>query len=518
VSKTLRLLLAISIVLLAASASLFVWRYAGADSEKVLRVEDIRSWPASGGSYRSINNWQTVQVTSFKGVRVSQLLGRCGVKDGDASIKFIAPDGYFWPKVGTTMTLAELSRPNQAGLYPIIAFELEGKALDPEPDGSGPLRFVSPQYSPTEKNKPSWVSNVRLVEAGPLKKGIKKPDARKVPTDQLWVYGDIPASYPVGLLAPLLTGLIGLVVLAMALIYTRIGRKKKSSGERNPLGAILAILLLAGSVVAFAQPQPSQAQQGPAVFSKGDLASMPSVSAHYTFLKSKPPYTYYEENYTGVPLSYLLTQKLLLQPGASQVIVKAKDGYYTNLSLQQVNASYPGGLKVIVAYAKSGQPLVGDEGPLRLIVPQVKPGNRDNGGDSNTPACVRMVYAVEVQPVPAGVSAPDPASVPDGSLIVYGAVSTPTPPPAPAAPAPAPQPAQPPAATPAAASTAASTTPVAQAPVASSGNAALDVVKKYFGDPGGFELAIAGTALFSALPRPAGITMNLAYWLYRLGR
>ncbi|MDD5448634.1 MAG: hypothetical protein PHO53_05660, partial [Actinomycetota bacterium] len=108
-------------------------------------------------------------------------------------------------------------------------------------------------------------------------------------------------------------------------------------------------------------------------------------------------------------------------------VVQARDGYSTTLSPSQVNKTYPGGLKIIIAYSKGGKPLAGEEGPLRLIVPQESPGRREEGGHANTPFCGRMIYAVEVQPLPSGVSPPAVSAVPNGSLAIYGAVSTPQP-------------------------------------------------------------------------------------------
>ena len=66
---------------------------------------------------------------------------------------------------------------------------MNGAALEPEPSGSGPLRLVMPQYAETDVNKPSWVSNVRLIEVGPLERGASQPDAASVPLDQVWLYG-----------------------------------------------------------------------------------------------------------------------------------------------------------------------------------------------------------------------------------------------------------------------------------------------------------------------------------------
>jgi DMSO/TMAO reductase YedYZ molybdopterin-dependent catalytic subunit len=435
--KKPRLLIWLSIVLLACSAVLFVLSLLSAENKRVLTVDEIRAMPATGGSYRSINNWKTVETTSFKGVPMSVLLIRCGVKDDSAHLKIIAPDGYFWPAVGTTLTPVDMARSNSDSLVPILAYSMNGKPLDPEPDGSGPLRYVAPQYKESDTNKPSWVSNVRLIEVGPVPKGTEVPDSKEVPAEEVWIYGKIPARYRINLYIPAALGIAGLISLMTGLIM-RSRERRPGKNHNATTAALLVLLLLVGCIAGLSGSSRCLGQSSPVVFSAADLLAMPAFSGRYTFLKQQPPYTYYESDYTGVPLSYILGERLSLVGGASGVVVRATDGYTATLSMEQVNKTYPGNLKVIIAYAENGGPLTVDEGPLRLIVPQTKPGNRDSGGDPNTPLCARMIFAVEVSPVPAGVSPPAAGSVPPGSLAFYGSVQ------APAAPvAPAPQPTQP---------------------------------------------------------------------------
>ena len=235
-----------------------------------------------------------------------------------------------------------------------------------------------------------------------------------------------------------------------------------------------------------------------------ELKSLPAFSGRYTFLKQLPPYAYYEQDYTGVPLSSILHEKVNLSPGAGTVVVKATDGYTATLTMQQVDAVYPGGLKVIIAYSKGGQPLAGDEGPLRLVVPQSKPGTRDQGGDANTPLCGRMIYAVEVQPLPAGASAPDPGTVPSGSLAVYGAVSAPAPAPVPATPTTpsTPQPAAP--------------APAAIKQPSAAADPILAQINSRFGGPDGLAVGLAGLGLSLVYPWPVGFVVRSASGLRRL--
>ncbi len=301
---------------------------------------------------------------------------------------------------------------------------------------------------------------------------------------------------------PLATAAAGLVLLIVALVIAY-GKKSRTGAEL--LVALVLVLLLAARVsLGPGRPRNCRAAQS-VTFSKADLESMPATSGHYTFLKQQPPYTYFEADYTGVPLSYLINERLNLSPGASGVVVRSTDGYTASLSLDQVNRTYPGGLKVIIAYTKGGSSLVGDEGPLRLIVPQASPGNHDQGGDPNTPLCARMVYAVEVSPAGAP---PAPGSVPSGSLAVYGSVDTP--PPAQNNPSPQPQPQPQPQAP---ANTAAQTGPTVAAQPRQQGDVLLAAINRTFGDPRHMVSWLVGSTIAGAFPGPTGRALLLLYFV-----
>lgn len=427
-----RISLIVSVILLLGAAFALVFHYVGVEHEAVLTYDEITSLPAVSATYHSINNWATVEDTDVTGVPLYQVLEKAGVTDGGAQVEVIASDGYFWPAVGDVMDLDELRTPNPQGLYPLLAWEMNGETLQPEPDGSGPLRLVMPQYAEDEVNKPSWVSNVRLIQVGPLEEGYQAPEAGEVPLEEIRVYGNVPATYPFPLWPVVLVGIIGLLIMGDALLHERLSGRDEAA--RTAVLILLAVALASSLALGMPGRAAGQAAENSQVFSRSELQSMPAFSGHYTFLKSQEPFTYYEEDYEGVPLSYLLEGAMQLEPGAQGVVVRCTDGYKVDLSLSQAKQTYPGGLKAIVAYSKGGQPLSGDEGPLRLIVPQVAPGDKNSGGDANTPACARMVCAVEVTPLPAGLTAPSPGSVPAGSLAVYGAVTVPAPTPEPVAP------------------------------------------------------------------------------------
>jgi len=479
----------------------------------VLNTSQLKAMQRASGDYRSINRWKTIATFQFDGVPFTEILKKAGVTSPAASVRVLASDGYFWPKVNTKLTPADLARKNSKGLAPIVAYKTGGKDLDPEPDGTGPLRYVAPQYSPTDMNKPSWVSNLRLIEVGPLPKGYKAPNAKKVPVNEVWVYGRVSASGPVALWIPVVVGGAGLLVLAFVIVEYVVKRRKESDGKPaaadSPgsvpiaLALLLVLALVAGACVLGAVPGRAATS---VTYSMADLKAMPAFSGHYTFLKQLEPYTYYEENYKGVSLSTLLQQKLRLDAGASKLVVKARDGYSVDLSIAEALQTYPGNLMSIIAYEKSGSALsAGDEGPLRLIVPQAHPGKRDQGGDANTPKCERMVYSIEVDPVPAGVQAPPLSSVPEGSLAVYGAVSQPLAPAPQPAPTPQPAPSQP---------AARPSVPAAAQPQPATPDAKTKAVA-YFAGSKGFVTCLTGAAFSGILP--SGMRSAVRAALYQVG-
>jgi DMSO/TMAO reductase YedYZ molybdopterin-dependent catalytic subunit len=500
-----------SIALVIAGAGLLVLSCTITSDHATLTTSQVRSMPRVSGDYRSINNWKTVQSFQYDGVPVTGLLSRLGVTSPSATVRVISPDGYFWPKVGTTLTVKALAKKNPKGLRQIIAYSSDGRKLDPEPDGTGPLRYVSPQYKPGDVNKPSWVSNVRLIEVGPLAKGYKGPSAKKVPTDQVWLYGKVGGDRVIPLWVPLVVGGIGLVLLAVALVVFFVDRRNRASGgpaaATGGVAVLLVVALVAGS---FALGAGRAGASGGFVYSVAQLKAMPATTAHYTFLKQLEPYTYYEADYIGVTLPTLLASQLVTDAGATKVVVKASDGYTATLTLAEALATYPNNLQCMIAYAKgNGSALASDEGPLKLIVPQNHPGNKASGGDPNTPKCARMVVAVEVDPVPAGVSQP---SVSPGSLAVFGSVSQPAPAPTPT---PAPTPAPAPAPAPAATTPQAAGQPQAAATPLSWDHAAIAVL---FGGAQGLAKTISGASVSIFLPGPAGLALRRIFFTMGSGR
>lgn len=316
--------------MLLTAVGLFVAGLGPSGHRVVLSVDTVSRMQTVRGTYRSINRWKTVQKTAFEGVPVASLLDSSGVSSGSSTVKLVAPDGYFWPPVGKTLTIDTLSRKSPDGLFPIVAFQMDGKPLDPEPDGTGPLRYVAPQFSKGGMNKPSWVSNLRVIEVRPFPKGVSSPDPKKVPEDQVWVVGNVGPALPGGHLASFIVGGLALVMLLVVLV-TFMVKRSRAGASHTPL-ALFLVLALSCAMLAGLPVRSSAIEK---VFSMDQLKAMPSFSGHYTFLKQLEPYTYYEDDYKGVALDTLLEQTLNLQAGASTVKVLARDTYEVSLSIDK---------------------------------------------------------------------------------------------------------------------------------------------------------------------------------------
>ncbi len=192
-------------------------------------------------------------------------------------------------------------------------------------------------------------------------------------------------------------------------------------------------------------------------FKEYELKSMQKVGsglegAHYTCQKNSDPYNYFEQDWSGVGLSYLLEQEVGIKADTTGIKIIADDNYSVTLTLDEMRGnSNPRGLKTILAYMRGNpsdnnvhapdatgapwvtpvpadQELDASEGPFRLVMPQKVEGP-DPRNAAYTPAgtgtpnwnkAVQRVRAIEVQPAPPGIPPIDPASIPAGELVVYG--------------------------------------------------------------------------------------------------
>jgi hypothetical protein len=158
---------------------------------------------------------------------------------------------------------------------------------------------------------------------------------------------------------------------------------------------------------------------------------MPYSGGNYTILKSKPPYTFYNQDYFGASLSYLLDVEVGLKTGTTGIKVIGADGYSVTLSPAQMRSANSQGLSALLAWRKGDVNKTGGpyaeldsttEGPFRLVVPQSPNVGPYPGGTPNWNMSVSMVRAIEIIPTPPGLPAVDPATVPSSEILVYGNV------------------------------------------------------------------------------------------------
>lgn len=148
---------------------------------------------------------------------------------------------------------------------------------------------------------------------------------------------------------------------------------------------------------------------------------------HYTCLKAQEPFTYFEQDWYGLSLAYLLDSEVGMKADTTGVKIWAGDDYSITLTLDQIRNPNPDGLRTILAWKKGKEGETGkalteldaDEGPFRLVVPQETVGPH-GVGTPNWNLAVMQVRAIEVQPVQTGLPPVVPGSIPDGQVAVYG--------------------------------------------------------------------------------------------------
>ena len=165
-------------------------------------------------------------------------------------------------------------------------------------------------------------------------------------------------------------------------------------------------------------------------FPERDLKGMPEAGGRYSILKNKEPYTYYEQEWYGLKLSYLLDVEVGLKQGTTGIKVVGADGYAVTLSPDEMRDANVQGLSALLGWRKGAVNKTGGpyteldeaEGPFRLVVPQAPKAGPHPSGSPNWNKCVGQVRAIEVIPTPPGLLSVDPATVPAGQILVYGNV------------------------------------------------------------------------------------------------
>ncbi len=124
----------------------------------------------------------------------------------------------------------------------------------------------------------------------------------------------------------------------------------------------------------------------PMILKPGDLATMPRTSV-----------TVKQPDGRGVTHQGVLMAELLKRAGAplgkalrgdamaSYVVATATDGYRVLFSLAELDPEFTGS-EIIVADRTNGQPLLADQGPIRIVVPKDLAGARS----------IRMLERIEV--------------------------------------------------------------------------------------------------------------------------
>jgi DMSO/TMAO reductase YedYZ molybdopterin-dependent catalytic subunit len=148
--------------------------------------------------------------------------------------------------------------------------------------------------------------------------------------------------------------------------------------------------LLTVGVLAVAQEAPpaievTGAVKQPLTLTAEDLAKMPraSVKTSNNGLETVFEGVWLHEvlKRAGVPLGGELRGKAL----TNYLLVEAKDGYQVVFSVAEVDPAFTDS-EMLLADKADGKPLVGSQGPFRLVVAKDKPGARS----------VRMLTKIEV--------------------------------------------------------------------------------------------------------------------------
>ncbi|HEY4361590.1 MAG TPA: molybdopterin-dependent oxidoreductase [Bryobacteraceae bacterium] len=154
---------------------------------------------------------------------------------------------------------------------------------------------------------------------------------------------------------------------------------------RRVLFAVLASACLASAQDSASTIQVTGDVKQPLTLTADDLAKMPRATVRTS---NNGLETVYEGVWlhevlkrAGVPLGSEMRGKAL----ASYLLASAKDGYQVVFSVAEVDPAFTDS-EMLLADKADGKPLVGSQGPFRLVVAKDKPGARS----------VRMLNKIEV--------------------------------------------------------------------------------------------------------------------------
>ncbi len=90
-----------------------------------------------------------------------------------------------------------------------------------------------------------------------------------------------------------------------------------------------------------------------------------------------PPYSYFEQDWKGVDLSYLLEQEVGLKAGTTGIKVIAADGYAVTITLDQMRGNgNPRGLPTLLGYMNGAPSEENPNAPDGAGAPWVTPSRR----------------------------------------------------------------------------------------------------------------------------------------------
>src|SRR5580698_3271923 len=154
---------------------------------------------------------------------------------------------------------------------------------------------------------------------------------------------------------------------------------------RRVLLTVLTVGVLAVAQEATSTIEVTGAVKQPLTLSAEDLAKMPRASVKTSNNGLETVYEgvwlYEVLKRAGVPMGSELRGKAL----TNYLLVEAKDGYQVVFSVAEVDPAFTDS-EMLLADKADGKPLVGSQGPFRLVVAKDKPGARS----------VRMLTKIEV--------------------------------------------------------------------------------------------------------------------------
>jgi DMSO/TMAO reductase YedYZ molybdopterin-dependent catalytic subunit len=154
--------------------------------------------------------------------------------------------------------------------------------------------------------------------------------------------------------------------------------------------ALMLATVASTGLTAFAQATPATPTSSDSIAISGevktsgslsvaDLQALPNEHLDVTFTASGKPQNH---TFTGTPLLGVLDHVGLVTPKGGKnpllgvyLVVTAKDGYQVVISGGELDPSF-GNTPMYLAWEQDGKALAGDDGPIRLVVPDDTKGGR----------------------------------------------------------------------------------------------------------------------------------------------